>query len=97
VQLLLFSLISVGSLVLFRGRLLKRFQPEPQAPTVDALVGEVATADDDIPAGSVGRVELRGTVWSARNETGVSVVRGARCRVSRVDGLMLYIVPEGVR
>ncbi len=97
VQLLLFSVISVGSLVLFRGRLLKSFQPEPQAPTVDALVGEVATADDDIPAGSVGRVELRGTVWSARNETGVSVARGARCRVSRVDGLMLYIVPEGVR
>ncbi len=96
-QVLLFSVISVGSLALFRGRLLKLVQPNPQAPTVDALVGEVAIAAEDVPAGSVGRVELRGTAWSARNETGVSLARGERCRVTRVDGLMLYIVPEGVR
>ena len=64
---------------------------------LDALVGEIATATEDVRAGSVGRVELRGTVWSARNETGISLARGERCRVTRVDGLMLYIVPEGVR
>ena len=96
-QVLLFSVLSVGGLAVFRGRLLRAVQPNPQTPMVDALVGEVAIADEDVPAGSVGRVELRGTTWSARNETGVSLTRGARCRVTRVDGLMLYIVPEGVR
>ena len=96
-QLLLFSVLSVGGLALFRGRLLRAVQPDPQAPMVDALVGEIATATEDVRAGSVGRVELRGTVWSARNETGISLARGERCRVTRVDGLMLYIVPEGVR
>jgi inner membrane protein len=96
-QLLLFTVVSVASLVLFRGRLLQTFQPEPQAPTVDALVGEIATAAEDVAAGAVGRVELRGTAWSARNDAPATVVRGTRCRVVRVDGLMLHIVPEGAR
>jgi membrane protein implicated in regulation of membrane protease activity len=96
-QILLFSLISVASLALFRGRMLKTFQPDPQAPLVDALVGEVGVAVDDVSPGAIGKVELRGSSWSARNEAGVTVPRGARCRVTRVDGLMLVIVPEGVR
>jgi membrane protein implicated in regulation of membrane protease activity len=96
-QILLFAGLSVAGLMLFRGRLLKSVQPDPQAPSVDALVGEVAIASEDVAAGTVGQVELRGTVWSARNETGVSLARGARCRVTRVDGLMLYVVPEGAR
>ena len=96
-QLLLFSLISVTTLALFRGRLLRSVQPDPQAPKVDALIGEVAIAVEDFAPGSVGKVELRGSAWSARNGAGVPVARGARCRVTRVDGLMLYIEPEGAR
>jgi len=96
-QLLLFTIVSVGSLVLFRGRVLKTFQPDPQAPTVDALVGEIAIAAEDVAAGAVGRVELRGTAWSALNDAPTAVGRGARCRVVRVDGLTLHIVPEGAR
>jgi membrane protein implicated in regulation of membrane protease activity len=96
-QILLFSLISVASLALFRGQMLKTFQPDPQAPQVDALVGEVGVAVDDVGPGAIGKVELRGSSWTARNEAGVAVARGARCRVTRVDGLMLVIVPEGVR
>ena len=96
-QILLFSLISVASLALFRNRMLKSFQPDPQAPLVDALVGEVAVAIDDVSPGAIGKVELRGASWTARNVAGVTVARGARCRVTRVDGLMLHIVPEGVR
>ena len=97
VQLLLFAGISLGSLFLFRKRLLKSFQPDPQAPTIDTLVGEIGTASGDIAPGAVGQVELRGTSWSARNDTDVGIGRGARCRVTRVEGLMLHIVPEGVR
>jgi membrane protein implicated in regulation of membrane protease activity len=96
-QLLLFSVTSVASLALFRGRLLRSVQPDPQAPRVDALVGEVAIAAEDLAPGSIGKVELRGSSWSARNGGGVPVARGARCRVVRVDGLTLLIEPEGAR
>ena len=67
-QLLLFSALSVGSLLIFRGRLLKWLQADPQAPPVDTLVGEIGTAAEDLLAGSVGRVELRGTAWSGAQQ-----------------------------
>jgi membrane protein implicated in regulation of membrane protease activity len=92
-----FTGISIVSMALFRRQLLRAVQPDPQAPRIDTLVGEIATAAEDVPAGGVGRVELRGTAWSARAETGEAIGRGARCVVTRVDGLTLYIVPEGVR
>jgi membrane protein implicated in regulation of membrane protease activity len=94
-QLLLFSVISVVSITLFRGRMLRTFQPEKQMPSVDVLTAEIAVAAEDIAPGAMGRVELRGTAWSARNDAHVILARGARCRVTRVDGLTLHIVPEG--
>lgn len=96
-QWLLFSVISIATLALFRGRLLKMFQSDPQAPSVDVIVGEVAVATEEMAPGAIGRVELRGSAWSARNDAGVLVLRGARCRVTRVDGLTLHVEPEGAR
>ena len=93
-QLVLFSGLSVVSLVLFRSRLLKWLQIDPQAPPVDALVGEIGTATEDLAPGSVGRVELRGTSWSARNDTHAPLVQGTRVRVVKVEGLMLHVKPE---
>ncbi|HUF46466.1 MAG TPA: NfeD family protein [Vicinamibacterales bacterium] len=95
VQMLLFTALSISSLGLFRSRLLVWFQIDPQAPPIDTLVGEIGTAQEDLAPGAVGRVELRGTAWSARNQTGSMIGRGARCRVVRVDGLMLAVEPEG--
>ena len=94
-QVLLFSIISIASIVLFRGRLLQMFQIDPQAPSVDVIVGEVAVASEDLAPGALGRVELRGSAWSARNDAPTFVARGARCRVIKVDGLTLHIKPEG--
>jgi inner membrane protein len=97
VQLLLFSGLSVLSLVLFRARLLRRFQGDPQAPQVDSLVGEIGLLEGAIGPGQIGRIEVRGSAWSARNATSSEIPRGMRCRVVRVNGLMLDIEPEGAR
>jgi membrane protein implicated in regulation of membrane protease activity len=97
VQWLLFSLISVGSLLLFRSRLLRWMQINPQRPQVDALVDEIGTASTALEPGDVGKVELRGSSWSARNVSQTAIARGARCRVIGVDGLMLKVAPEGAR
>jgi hypothetical protein len=97
VQLLMFSVLSVASLLLFRSRLVRRFQQDPQAPPVDELVGEVALVVEDLAPGAVGKVELRGTNWSARAQAGAALARGTRCRVTGVDGLTLIIEPEGAQ
>ena len=94
-QWLLFSVLSIVSLLLFRGPLLARLKSWGRKPNgVDTLVGEVATLLDDLPADAIGKVELRGTAWSARNEERQSLHKGQRCRVQRVDGLTLWIRAE---
>lgn len=90
-HLMLFSAFSVGSSLLFRKPLLERFGPtSPQLP-VDSLVGETAMALDDIEVNGFGKVELRGTAWSARNGGEQKVNRGQRCTVERIEGLSLWV------
>jgi hypothetical protein len=94
-QILLFSVVSVASLLFFRSPLLRwmaRRSPPPRE--VDTLVGEIAVASAAIPAGGVGQAQLRGTVWNARNGSAAAVASGSRCRVVRVEGLVIWIEPE---
>ena len=96
-QFLLFSVLSVASLLLFRSPILRWMRLDKPGVDLDSLVGETAVPLEDIVPGSVGRAELRGTVWSARNSSTVTVVRGQRCTVVRVERLMIFLEPEGVR
>jgi membrane protein implicated in regulation of membrane protease activity len=94
-QWLLFSVLSVVSLLFFRNPLLARIRSGTDAATpIDSLVGEIATPLEDISPDAIGRAELRGTTWTARNGDRVPVARGQRCLVQRVDGLMLWIRAE---
>jgi membrane protein implicated in regulation of membrane protease activity len=98
VQWLLFAGISVVSVLLFRGPLLRRLHRDDwMRRPIDALTEDIATTLEDIAPGSIGRVELRGTAWSARNAGAGVLTKGQRCAVQRVDGLTLYIVPEGAK
>jgi membrane protein implicated in regulation of membrane protease activity len=96
-QFLLFSVLSIASLLFFRRPFLRWMRLDQPGADVDSLVGEMAVPLDDIVPGSVGRAELRGTVWSARNVSGVAISRGQRCTVVRVDRLMIFLEPEGAR
>ena len=95
VQLVLFAILSVGSLLLFRNPLLRWLKLDRPGVDVDSMVGDLAVPLEDIAPGAVGRAELRGTVWSARNRAARVVSRGERCRVRAVDQLMIFIEPEG--
>lgn len=90
---LLFSASSIAYVVLFRERLRQRVL-QPGKDNVDTLIGELAMPRETIPPAGVGRVELRGTVWNARNDSTVPLEPGRRSRVTRVDGLVLFVRPE---
>ncbi|CAN5722327.1 NfeD family protein [soil metagenome] len=94
-QFLLFSVVSVASLLLFRNPILQLMHGSRSGEDVDSLVGESATPLEDIPPAAVGRAELRGAVWSARNAGSAVLTRGQRCTVVRVNGLMIVLEPEG--
>ena len=96
-QFLMFSVLSVASLLLFRRPILRWLEVGQPATDVDSLVGETAVPLEAIEAGAVGRAELRGSVWSARNADAVMLRRGQRCTVVSVDRLMIFIKAEGAR
>ena len=95
VQWLLFSVLSVGSLLLFRGPLLRRLKVrDASAHPVDSLVGVSVVITEEVPAAGLGRAELRGTVWNVQNAGTTPLTQGQRCRVLSGDGLKLLVQPE---
>jgi membrane protein implicated in regulation of membrane protease activity len=88
----IFSVASLTYLFLFRGRLQNRVKRG--TGEVDTLLGEIAIPRERIRPGELGRVDLRGTLWTARNESTTAIEPDARCRVVRVDGLIVGIQPE---
>jgi membrane protein implicated in regulation of membrane protease activity len=82
-QWLLFSGIAVASLLVFRGPLLARINAsEAKHPDVDSMTGEIAIPIENLAAGTVGKVELRGTTWSARNAGPTTLTKGQRSKVT---------------
>ena len=94
-QLLLFSIFSIASLRFFRDPLLRMMHRKTGSSTkVDQLIGELAIPTDAIGAGAVGKAEMRGTTWTARNRSEQIIPAGCRCKVKAVDGLIIAIEPE---
>ncbi|MEO8195366.1 MAG: NfeD family protein [Thermoanaerobaculia bacterium] len=91
---LVFTVLSIGATLVFRKPLLERLQKKMPAQRGDELEGEIATPVEAIFPGAVGRAELRGTSWSARNSAARPLAAGERCRVVGMDGLQLLLEPE---
>ena len=92
-QWLSFTLLSLGYVLVFRGQLQRTFQAPPSLP-VDSLLGVLAVPQGAIEPGAVGRVEVRGSTWSARNLGPGALALGQRCTVVSIDGLLLGVRPE---
>jgi inner membrane protein len=87
---LLFSILSLVSVGLFRKPLLRKMRLN-EKHEIDTMVGEEAVAVEDIPANSQGKVETRGTVWTAKNVGSQPILRGQISRVASVDGIVLQV------
>jgi membrane protein implicated in regulation of membrane protease activity len=92
-QFILFSLISILALWLFRDKLLRLTQAIPPR-NVDSFIGESCVAAEDIAVNAFGKAELRGTSWTARNIGANPLARGERCTVERVEGLTIFVRAE---
>jgi membrane protein implicated in regulation of membrane protease activity len=92
-QYILFSVVSVVALWLFREKLLQLTRSH-SSDGVDNLVGETAVLLEDISANGIGKAEMRGTSWSTRNVGDKPLARGQRCKVERVEGLTIFVRAE---
>jgi len=93
VQWVLFSGLAVAMLALLRAPLKARMNVDGRHRAVDSLVGDAGVVLEDVVAEGRGKVEIRGSTWTARVDGG-SLAKGQRCRVDRVDGLTLWVRPE---
>lgn len=90
-QWMLFSLLSIGSLLLLRGRLQERMRSVAPAQPDNDLVGGTAQALETIAVDGYGQVEMRGTSWRAKNVGSEPVAQAESCQVDRVEGVVLWV------
>jgi hypothetical protein len=84
----------LGTVLILTLRPLVRKKLETNTPKVDQLVGQTAIALETLDMNGRGKVELRGTSWSAVYSGNGSVLKGDRLRVTKVDGLSLIVEKE---
>ena len=89
------ALVFIGSsllcVVLLRKPLLAKFHFRNRTHSVDSLIGEIAQALEPIAPQAFGKVELRGSCWSALNTGSMIIAPEVRCRVEKIDGLTLHV------
>jgi membrane protein implicated in regulation of membrane protease activity len=89
-QLIIFTGVTLFAFLFLRPPVVRRLKLD-QKKVVDSLVGEQAVALDEIGVQNLGKAEMRGTVWSARNVGETVLSRGQRCVVSHVEGLVIHV------
>ena len=89
-QLLVFTGVSLFAFFFLRPIAVRKLKLD-QKKVVDTLVGEQATTMEEIAPQGIGRAEMRGTTWSARNVGETVLSRGQRCVVAGVEGLTIQI------
>ena len=65
-------------------------------PDVDSMVGEIATVLEPLEPQAIGKVELRGSTWTARNAGENILEKNTIAKIVRVDGLTLWIQAESL-
>jgi len=85
----LFAAISIATLVFFRRRIRKMF--DPGEVRMDEIVGDVLVATELLAPGASGHAELRGSVWRVSNVGKAEIAPGDECDVIGKDGVVLHI------
>ena len=94
-QIIIFSITSILSLLLLRKMLTRRFFKEGgDAPETlgDEFIGKEAIALGDIPKGAKGRVEFKGTPWTARASDDIK--SGQNVEITSKESINLIVKPK---
>jgi len=93
-QWIVFSALSITAMVTFRRRIYE-FVRGRGGPVEERLtVGDRVLITARLEPGQSGRVEYRGSNWSARNAGDRPIEAGREAVIDRVDGLTLHVKAE---
>ncbi|MBN1127465.1 MAG: NfeD family protein [Chitinispirillaceae bacterium] len=91
VEIVLFAALSTLSIALMRKPLVERVRKATPQSDVPEFIGETARAVSGIPAGREGKVEVRGSVWQARNGGVTDIAQNSLCVIAAREGLSFVV------
>ncbi len=89
-QWLLFALLAIASMVLFRQRLYDKLRGRTKEFQGNSI-GTLVSVNENVPPDGRTRVRLRGSQWTAVNVGGAPIESGSEARVVAADGVELGI------
>ncbi|MCD7838558.1 MAG: NfeD family protein [Clostridiales bacterium] len=96
IQLLVFAVVSLVTLLLMRPLATHMFQKKGFTPTnADRILGKtgiVTEAIDNLAA--KGQVKVAGQSWSARSDSGAPISAGVHVTILRIEGVRVIVRPE---
>jgi membrane protein implicated in regulation of membrane protease activity len=91
-QWALFAILTIGSMVFFRGRVYRWLRGHPPEVRLGPS-GDVLTLPVALAPGESCRTEHCGSFWTVCNDSEVPLPSGANVRIARVQGLTLLVHP----
>jgi len=93
-QWLVFSVLAVAAMLAFRRRLYEMVRRRSGHVEERLTVGDRVVIRDRLEPGQSGRVEYRGSSWTARNAGAGTIEAGREALITQVDGLTLHVKAE---
>lgn len=93
-QWLLFAALSITAMVTFRRRIYEFVRGRGGQVEERLTVGDRVLVGNRLEPGQSGRVEYRGSSWTARNAGALPIEAGREAVIERVDGLTLHVRSE---
>ena len=90
-QIAVFVVVSIGSLVLLR----RRFTPLPETgpDLTDDFIGRTAFVLEPLQRGRPGRVTFKGAVWKAETAAPDVLEKGQYVKIVQRDSIVLFVAP----
>ena len=96
-QVVLFTLVSIGLLLALRPLLKKYITPKKVRTNVDSVIGSQGVVLEQIDnVTGTGRVKLSGMEWSARSAAGEVIAPGEVIVVEKIEGVKVFVSTANV-
>lgn len=97
VQVAVFTVVSLLTMVLVRPLAQKYFTPKLVATNADRVIGREGIVTEEIDnLRAVGRITVAGIEWAARSEEDAVVPAGTKVTVLRIEGVKVFVRPVAV-
>lgn len=89
-ELILFAVLGIASILLFRQRICSSWSKNPGA-SMEIDHNKTFTLTAEIPAGGEASVQYQGTAWTAVNRGPAALSAGSQVKVVETDGVKLIV------